>query len=221
MKILDKRPSDDQLASGEVISIESLSENMETSNTGYDDATRREMERLYDLLCTSQLNVRYYGCRIGAIGKRHLGLQVVPALASVSALAGLLTNAWDWGKGLWSLIVVLSAVVTAISPLLGLGQKLQRIETLHFFYLHIYHLCECLMLDIERTGRLDAEHVGRSKMLRDWYSRVGPMDETSVNQELCSNFGKEVKRALPPEQFGLTNPSSAVVGPSTVPPRSV
>jgi hypothetical protein len=182
---------------------------MDVPVSSMNEPTRREVERLYDLLCTAQLNARYYGCRIGKIGNQHLATQVIPALASVTALAGFLSDAFDWGKALWSLFVVLSAIVTAITPLLGLGQKLQRVETLHSLYLHVFHLCEALLLDIERDGILTQEQVGRSRLLRDVYARIGPLDETSVDASLCKQFRLEVKRALPPEMFGLpSNPSS-------------
>ena len=176
---------------------------MEAQATRYDEITEREMGRLHELLCTTQLNVRYYGCRITRVGWTHLSFQVIPALASVTALAGFLSDALSWGKAVWSLVVVLSAVVTAIAPLLGLAQKQQRVETLHGLYLHLFHMCEALMLDIERAGKLDAEHVGKSKLLRDIYARVGPLDETSVNEKKCAELQVAVRRALPASQFGL------------------
>jgi hypothetical protein len=182
-----------------------------------DKDAQREVGRLYELLCTARLNSMYYGKRIDRLTRYNLTLQIVPAVTSVTALAGLLSKTMVYGIEIWPLVIALSAVVTAISPLLGINSKLQRVESLHFLYLHLFHLTEVLILDIERAKQLTAEATGRSRLLMDMYARIGPMDETSVDESLCVELQGKVKHALPCEQYGLPTVSLEAAGSSKVP----
>ena len=169
------------------------------------EATRTELEQLYSLLRTAALNVKYYGARAKRAKLWHLGLQIAAATGSFSAVGGFLTGDQfaGWGKFAWAGIAALSGALAAVSPLVGLSEKANRLGNLHFAYCELYHLCGLLLKDIRRAGVIADEHVGAAKVLYDLNSRLGPMDEEGPSRKLIKKFEAEVNEQIPSETLWM------------------
>ena len=170
------------------------------------DATRLELRLLYDLQRTASLNVLYYGHRASVLSRWDLTFHILATLGSLSAVAAFLTKGFSWGPWAWAGIAAIAAFFAAIAPIVGLRQKIDNFQALHFAYGEMFHQNDLLIKDIRRRGFIAEEHVGAAKMLHEMQGRLGPLDEKKPEWQLVQKLQEDVNRRIPPESLWLPQP---------------
>ena len=167
------------------------------------DTTRAELQTLYDLYRTADLNVRYYGLKANRLMSRYRWLQALSALSSAAAVAGAVQNVPVFGKSIWVAFATVAAVTTAVASVYDLPNRISRLEHLHVAYVELFHQLELLLHEIRRNVYMTDENLGMSRVLQQLYTRMGPKDETAPDRKLLSILQSEVNRALPPERMWM------------------
>ena len=157
------------------------------------------MVQLYRIYRYVDLNVRYYGCRADEEDRKNKCIQGVSAVGSSVTIVGLLK---DWPIG-WLILTAAAALASALSPLLGLTEKVIRFEKLHYAYSELLADFKTLIRDIELAGRVTAEHKAVSAVLFDRYSRLSALDEVKPNEQLKDELTEAMNKAIPPESLWM------------------
>jgi hypothetical protein len=172
------------------------------------EASCIELKGLYDLLRHAYLNVLYYGRRAASCSRLNFWLQLGAAIGSLGAVTGFLTSQtsvageYELGWRIASAVVgTLSGICAALPPLMGLTEKINKLERLHFAYCELQHLTQLAIADIRREGLITAEQIGGAKLLLDLHSRLGQQDEPGPQSELRDKCEKDVRDRYPSGSF--------------------
>lgn len=168
------------------------------------EATNVDLWGLYNVLRSSYLNILYYGRRASVSSSWNFWLQLGAAIGSLGSVTGFLASqtsiagqhelAW---RILSALVGACSGISAALPALMGLSDKINKLERLHFAYCEVFHLAQRTAMDVRREGFVTEELRGAIKLLCDLYSRLGQMDDPDFNKELRDKYEIQVKDKYP------------------------
>lgn len=123
---------------------------------------------VYDLLRTVRLNVLYYGRRLRTLERANFWMESTLAVfAPTSAVAGL----WFWktnsGKTVWLCCGVITAILSAIKPVLGLTKRIKGFEGVLSGYRLLEHDLRSIKISIEQKKKYDSSHQAEVKRTHD------------------------------------------------------
>lgn len=197
------------------------------------EATNIELWGLYNIERNSYLNMLYYGDRATFWSNWNTYLQLGAALGSLGAVGGLLAlgssgpaGQLEWGWKLAAALVGLASGVCGTLPtILGLSDKINRFQRLHFAYCQLFHLAKQGSMDIRREGYVTVEQVGMGKTLSDIYSRFGQSDAPDLKDKLRDKYELETREKYPPdslwyasEPYENSHEAITAIAPSTTAP---
>jgi hypothetical protein len=84
---------------------------------------------------------------------------------------------------------------------MGLTEKINKLERLHFAYCELQHLTQLTLTDIRRDGLATPVQIGGAKVLLDLYSRLGQQDEPGPKTPLRDTCEAEVRKRYPSTSF--------------------
>jgi len=120
---------------------------------------------VYDQLRTARLNELYYGRRLLSYERINFCSEVVVAVTSSSAVAGLAFWSSEAGNPAWKAMLALAAVVTVLKPLLNLTKRIRSYEELFSGYRLLFHDLKDLRIDISQAQDYTGEHQTRFKKI--------------------------------------------------------
>jgi hypothetical protein len=121
---------------------------------------------VYDQLRTVRLNEKYYGVRLQKYERINFWSEIIVALASSSsAIAGFAFWSTTTGSEVWKGLLVVSALIATLKPLINLTKKIKAYEELLSGYCLIYHDLKDLKIDINQTQSYTAVHQATFKKI--------------------------------------------------------
>ncbi|MDQ6699278.1 MAG: hypothetical protein M3Z36_03730 [Acidobacteriota bacterium] len=171
---------------------------MATSTVNPSDVVTDELQRLFRVFRTSNLNVRYYGVRAEMLENKQRRLDLVCAALSFIALGILLLSNTEPSRWFAAAVAGLAGILTGLSPLLKWTEKSKHAAFLYRSHQLIFGEVERAIMDIRRDG-LTEEHLGASKLVIDLFGRLESQDEQEEDTQLKDRLDQEVRVAFPPE----------------------
>jgi hypothetical protein len=159
---------------------------------------------VYDLLRTARLNVKYYSCRVALLQRQNFWIEgVLAATASGSAIAGLAF--WDttYGAFVWRFLVVVSAILAVVKPLLKLAERMQNLEELVGEYRAVEYELKKIEVAVKQRHAYEKELQDRFASAMDRMGEIANRKghEFRVDEKLRGRCEKEVATELPAHHF--------------------
>ncbi len=159
---------------------------------------------VYDLLRTSRLNAKYFGCRVASFKRINFWIEfVLAATATGSAIAGLAFWTTEPGKYAWQILAVISALIAIAKPLLKLADRIQEVQELAGDFKGLeYELKKIEVAIRQERGFTPA----MKKLFAASLDRFGVLakkseSESRIDTKLKRRCQEEVASELPSEKF--------------------
>ena len=162
-----------------------------------------EVIRLHDLYRNCLLSRKYYAVNLKKYKVWNLTLDIIVALATSSAFAGLAILQTPVGTNVFSGLLAASVVISVIRPLLKLAEGVDRYSKLHYAYGELFYQIESLVADMRRKNRVTEEHFRAAADMADRYRNLALQDDPGPKQEALRKFQNEVNEAIPPDRLWL------------------
>ena len=146
---------------------------------------------------------KYYACRLKQFKSVNLGMDIVLALSTSSAFAGLGIMKTPIGVNFFSILLCLSAVVSVLRPILKLSDGIDRYSKLHYAYAQLFLMIEDLQTQIRRTGGVRPEHLKASSDVFERYRNLVLQDDPGPSKRLLKKCQAEVNAQIPSESLWL------------------
>ncbi len=176
------------------------------SETIHYSPAQAEVLRLHDLYRTCLLNQKYYSHKLNSYKLWNRVMDIVVALATSSAFAGLAIWKSGLGANFFSILLAASVVVSVLRPILKLTEGIDRYSKLHYGYSQLSFQVENVLTDMRRRGGPQDDHLKTTADIEDRYRNLGLEDDAGPNLKLLKKFQAEVNEAVPAERLWL--PSS-------------
>lgn len=162
-----------------------------------------EVARLHDMYRTCLLSQKYYGRRLNCYKRWNLTMDIITALATSSAFAGLAVWGSPVGANFFSLLLAASVVISVARPLLKLSEGIDRYSKLHYAYTDLFLRIENLVADMRRKAGVEPEHLRAAADLSDRYRNLALQDDAGPSQKLLEKLQAEVNEAIPADRLWL------------------
>lgn len=156
-----------------------------------------ELKRLFHLYRLANLNTRYYGRRAEKFELQKKWVDIVVAILSTAALTVVLAIEHPWGKIIAAILSGIAAIVSGVTPFLGITEKIRDLRGLRFAYAQLFGQIEFVITEIRRTGHVTDEQIGLSRMVHEGYTRIEALDEMEPDKALIDEEDTKVRAAFP------------------------
>lgn len=169
---------------------------VEGDNSAADKITSA-VTRVYDQYRTSLLNVKLYGYKLRNVQRLNLTSEIMIAVCA----SGGISSWWIWGteggKPIWATLVALTAVLSAIKPVLPLTRNIATYSKLFGGHNSNYLALKDLVdrIKIERALTPDMEREFRHLLKR--HQELSSYDEPYPSRKLIERFQQEVNVQIP------------------------
>jgi DNA-binding PucR family transcriptional regulator len=157
---------------------------------------------VHDAHRTACLNAKYHTCVLQRLEKRDRWMEVLIAITTPSAVAGL----WFWqtavGAWLWGTIGAIAAVTAAVKPFLRYTERIRRLEEVVTLYTALEH--DLYTIGVEAKHRSAyTEHLQTRFMeaLADLKRIKEKQAERGEDKELKGTCENEVRRQWPDSRY--------------------
>jgi hypothetical protein len=166
---------------------------------------RSQLILIYDAYRTACLNEMYYKTELAFFEQWNLGISIAIALfATASPIAGW--RMWETGSSFrlaWAILAGLGAVLSVISPLLKLSDKIKNLSELRTGYSLLY-------FDLgEIVGNISQNYTVQPADNELFLAAKKRMRELTVKENVLPSSAqvrflqKKVNNLLPPEKFWM------------------
>ncbi|MBI4464167.1 MAG: hypothetical protein HY647_05635 [Acidobacteria bacterium] len=162
-----------------------------------------EVYRLHDLYRNCSLSRKYYAHRLKQYKRWNLTFDIVTALATSSAFAGLAIWQTPVGVNVFSILLAASVIISVLRPLLKLSDGVDRYSKLHYAYGELFYQIESLVAEMRRKDGVRDEHLKAAAEMADRYGHLGLQDDPGPNRKALKKFQDEVNQAIPPDRLWL------------------
>lgn len=158
---------------------------------------------IYDLYRDARLSVLYYSEKLNWYKGLNSFIEIVLAITtSSSAVAAL----WFWntslGQEIWKYVLVVSAILAIIKPVIKLTEKVQQYEELLTGYRSLENDLKIIVIQINQSQKYGTPH--RTKLM-EALLRQGELQkknpEAKPEKKLQDKCRLQIAKELPPEHF--------------------
>ena len=158
---------------------------------------------VYDLMRTARLNEKYYASQLVRQARLRLAVELaLSVFASTSVITGLMVINLPWGKTLWLLASILTAILALLAPLLRFGDKERSYESVLMKYRDLNTDLLELKSKIESKKTFDDENINTFKEILKKSSEIAQEAPLLVdNKKLLKEKTDEVSSEMLPSSF--------------------
>jgi len=158
---------------------------------------------VYDFLRTALLNEKYYASQLVRHTRLRLTVELALSIfASISVITGLMVINIPWGKTLWLLASVMTAILAILAPLLRFGDKERSIEIVLRKYRALNNELLELKNKIEEKKTYDEECINTFKEILKRSSKIAhEAPPLVIDKKLIKEKTDEVLNEMPPSSF--------------------
>jgi len=158
---------------------------------------------VYDLYRDARFSVLYYSEKLNRFKGWNFFIEIVLAITtSSSAVAALWLWNTSFGKEIWKYVLVLSALLAVIKPIIKLTEKVQQYEEVLTGYRGLENDLKIIVVQINQSKKYGTPH--KTKLL-EALARQGELvkksPETKPEKKLQVKCRAQVMKALPAEHF--------------------
>jgi len=159
------------------------------------------VRELYKQFRVANLNQIYYAERMRRVERWSKGSSIVGAIAGSTAIAswGLLNN--TVGRVLWAILTGLSAVISAVRPILRWDTKLGQLASLHEKYTVLFFEIEALVTPIQLTHKIPPTLLNTLGSIGKKYSTIASKDEVPPRERVVKWARQRTLGSYPPGKF--------------------
>lgn len=158
---------------------------------------------VYDTYREARLWVIYYSERLNWYKGLNFYIEIVLAITTSSSAVAIL---WFWntplGQEVWKYIVVVSALLAVIKPIIKITEKVQRYEEVLTGYKGLENDLKMIVVQIKQSNKYGTIH--RTKLL-EVMTRQGELlqrsPEAKPEERLHNKCKLQVTKELPAEHF--------------------
>ena len=176
-----------------------MSANMVYSYT----AEQAQVIRLYDLYRNCLTKSKYYGHRLKFYKRASVTMDILIALAASSAFTGQAIMKTQIGLNFVSFLLLASAVIAVIRPILKIGEGIDLYSKLYYAYTELFYRIESLNDDIRRENALTRIHQKKASDIFDRYRDLELQNDPAENVKQMGKYQDEVDKAIPPDTLWL------------------
>ena len=159
---------------------------------------------VYDAIRTARLNAKYYGCRVSALERENFWIELtLAATATGSAIAGFAFWSTTAGKPIWQGLMIVSAILAIVKPLLKLTDRIQKLEQLIGVYRNIEYELKAIEIGIKQRRTFDSELQSQFaealKQMKE--AAANPAGGFRTDDRLRKRCQEEVAYELPSDHF--------------------
>lgn len=167
------------------------------------DLSHHPVWDVYDQLRTSRLNVKYHAGLLRKYRRINFWLELILAIsAPTSAVAGLVFWKTEIGAVLWRVFAVIAALVAVAKPLLGVANKIAKLEEILVGYKSFEHDLQCLTIAINQERKYAEVNQQRFSELLEKKRELITRNKVEIrDKRLLRICQQEVRSELPPESF--------------------
>jgi hypothetical protein len=160
-------------------------------------AEQAQVVRLYDLYRNCLTKSKYYGHKLIFFKRLALIMDILIALAASSAFTGQAIMKTSIGLNLASFLLLISAVIAVIRPILKIGESIDLYSKLYYAYTELFYRIESLNDDIRRENALTKIHQKKASDIFDRYRDLELQNDPAENVKKMGKYQDEVDRAIP------------------------
>ena len=157
---------------------------------------------VYDLYREARFSVLYYSEKLNEYKRVNTLIEVVLAITTSSAVALL----WLWntslGQQIWKYMLIVSAVLAVIKPILKLTERVQQYEAFLTGCRGLENDVKIIVVQINQSKKYGTLHRAR---LLDALSRQGELSvkapEALLAKKLEDKCRSQIEKELPAESF--------------------
>lgn len=158
---------------------------------------------VYDLYRESRFSVLYYSEKLNWFKGLNSFIEIILAITTSSSAVAVL---WLWnttlGQEIWKYVLVISAVLAIIKPVIKLTEKVQQYEEVLTGYRGLESDLKIIVVQIKQSKRYGAPH--KTKLV-EAVARQGELSKKSPEAKLESKLENkckaQVEKELPAEHF--------------------
>jgi len=157
---------------------------------------------VYDEYRTTRLNVKYYSSKLARARKVNLGIEIIIALSSSSAVAATWLVSTAPGERAWALLGSLAAVLAVYRVTAKTSDRLQALEQRVTSYRALEFDLQGIVREIARHGTYDAALESRFDSILDRRKNLAlSYNDPPPDERLLRRCFEQVKRELPADRF--------------------
>jgi hypothetical protein len=166
-------------------------------------AEQAQVVRLYDLYRNCLTKSKYYGHKLIFFKRLALTMDILIALAASSAFTGQAIMKTSIGLNVASFLLLISAVIAVIRPILKIGESIDLYSKLYYAYTELFYRIESLNDDIRRENALTKVHQKKASDIFDRYRDLELQNDPAENVKKMGEFQDAVDRAVPASTLWL------------------
>jgi hypothetical protein len=184
----------------------------ESNNSGIPEG---RLEYIYDAYRTALLNRKYFDRMRSRYRSLITSADVVIAIGAGSASYGIASLAIFGtlpGKYVWLVVSAVATVLSAIKPVLKIGDKIDNYSKLHAGHSNIYSELKDIVEEIRVSKSITADLQKRYDSSKKLVKELGAKEDFSRNLKLIRKLQREVNEEIRPDLLW--------VPPAVPPPHS-
>ncbi len=166
-------------------------------------AEQAQVIRLYDLYRNCLTKSKYYGHKLKLYKRASVAMDILIALAASSAFTGQAIMKTQIGLNLVSFLLLASAVIAVIRPILKLSEGIDLYSKLYYAYTELFYRIEGLNDDIRRQNTFTKIHQRKASDIFDRYRDLELQNDPSENVKKMAKYQDAVDKTIPSDTLWL------------------
>ena len=158
----------------------------------------RRLRPLYQDYRTALLNRKYYGHKLEFLQRVNLGLEVLLAISTSSAIGGWAIWKNDLGSNIWAIFTAFAAILAILKSILNIGKRIEKYSKLFTGHSDVYYDLQEVVRQIESqctfTPNMDRSYQKALERRR----QLAGDDDPKPNDRLRWRYYHEVNKEIPP-----------------------
>ena len=159
--------------------------------------------QLYDYYRTSLLNAKYYARKLELWKYVSIWSDGLIAVSASASFAGFAIWKSDLGKNVFTVFLAVTAVLSALRPIMRIPDKIDRISKLHYGYLELYYRIEALLSEMRSSERVTPEQLAKANDLSDRFRAMELEGDAYQNPKILLKYQDEIERIIPADRLWL------------------
>lgn len=164
---------------------------------------KQKLQHLYNDYRDALYNKKYYGCRLDQCRKWNMGLEILLAVGTSSAIGGWAIFKEETGVKIWALLSALSTLIAVLKPIINVPEKIERYTKLYTGHGSVHFDLEQIVRKIQETKTLTAEMLAARDNAIARRKDLDPLDDLVPNKQFAERCYVEVNAEIPTNALWL------------------
>lgn len=158
---------------------------------------------LHDDYRTALMNAKYYAHRLERLKLWSIVSDCVIAITASASFAGLAIWKNELGKNVFSVLLAITAILSALRPILRISDKIDRASKLHYGYLELYYRIGGLISEMRVSKQITAEQLAKAGDLSERFRAIELEGDAYQNPKMLRKYQDEIETIIPADRLWL------------------